>query len=192
MFMVLYLMFSSVLSSKILQADSMITEPWGSDPGWSVSITNSIEVEFSPDHSENGQSPSIKVVSDRHAKFEVWEGINDGEFCALNREFSEKFRQAVKNSRSCVIFDLDWAGNKSWRQDCFGSSSIPEKKMTVYFVMEHFNHTSKQEINIFELIQNINVAEIGNILMKRTNRHPDTWGNWGACTGSCQKAVKDR
>ena len=74
----------------------MITEPWGSAPGWPVSITNSIEVEFSPDHSENGQGPSVKVISDRHGKFEVWERIDDGEFLLSRENFQKNFVKLSK------------------------------------------------------------------------------------------------
>ena len=74
----------------------MITEPWGSAPGWPVSITNSIEVEFSPNHSINGEGPSVKVISDRHGKFEVWERMIDAQYSLADNNIRKHFVELSK------------------------------------------------------------------------------------------------
>ena len=47
-------------------------------------------------HRQNGKGPSVKVISDRHGKFEVWERVNDGEFLLSRENFQKNFVKLSK------------------------------------------------------------------------------------------------
>ena len=86
----------------------MITESTDGAPGWPVGMTNTIEVEFPLGDAEFGAGLEVKVITDRHGKFEVWEREELGEYELLDENLHEKFVQ-MANTPDQVSFST-WFG----------------------------------------------------------------------------------
>ena len=86
----------------------MITESSDGAPGWPVSVTNSIEVDFALDESEFGSGLEVKVITDRQGKFEVWEREELGEYELLDEGLHEKF--VTMGNRPNLVSYSTWFG----------------------------------------------------------------------------------